>query len=365
MVCVAVAVTLLPAGGALAASGVTRPTRSVASVVPSGELAGLRYYVVASGDTFASVARRFGVSPDTIRIANGITGPTLFVGARILLDAPNGPTSTPGMPRAAAATNAGTGVYTIRRGDSFARIAKRNHTTVANLLGINGMKASQLLLPGQAIRLTAAPALAPASSGSSLPPSPYTVKRGDSFARIAKRTGTTVAKILALNHLKVTHVLQPGQRLWVLGAAAPAARPAAPSSPTASSVRVVSCPVPGSTFSYDWGFPREGGRYHEGLDMFAPAGTPVLAPVDGRVTVGRSGISGSFWNLAGADGWSYFGAHLSKLAKTGKVRAGDVIGYVGNTGDAAGGPTHLHFQMRPSKGRPTDPFPYMSVSCHS
>ncbi len=194
------------------------------------------------------------------------------------------------------------------------------------------------------------------------------MKSGDSFARIAKRTGTPVATILALNHLKVSQVLQPRQRLLVLGPAAapaPAAARSTPAAAAASGVRVISCPVPGSTFTYDWGFPREGGRYHEGLDMFAPAGTPVLAPVDGTVTVGRSGISGSFWNLAGTDGWSYFGAHLSKLAKTGKVRAGDVIGYVGNSGDAAGGPTHLHFQMRPSKGRPTNPFPYMSVSCHS
>jgi murein DD-endopeptidase MepM/ murein hydrolase activator NlpD len=267
------------------------------------------------------------------------------------------------MPRGAAATNVGTGEYTVRRGDSFARIAKRNHTTVANLLRVNGMKASQLLLPGQTIRLTAAPAAGPA--GSSRTTIAYTVKRGDSFARISKRTGTTIAQLLALNHMKLTQVLQPGQRLVVMGSAASVAPRAAQSAPSGSSVRVLSCPVPGSTFSYDWGFPREGGRYHEGLDMFAPAGTPVLAPVDGRVTVGHSGISGNFWNLVGVDGWSYFGAHLSRLAKTGKVHAGDVIGYVGNTGDAAGGPTHLHFQMRPSNGRPTNPFPYMSVSCHS
>jgi murein DD-endopeptidase MepM/ murein hydrolase activator NlpD len=331
-------------------------------VVPSGELAGLRYYVVAQGDTFASVAKRFGVSVATIRSANGITGNTLFVGARILLAPPNGLSPTPGMPRAAAATNAGVGVYTVRRGDSFARIAKRNHTTVANLLRVNGMKASQLLLPGQTIRLTAAPAPA---SPAARPAIPYTVKRGDSFARIAKRTGTTVAQLLALNHITVSHVLQPGQRILVLGPATPAARPAAPSTASGGSVRVLSCPLPGSTFTYDWGFPREGGRYHEGLDMFAPAGTPVLAPVDGKLTVGHSGLSGNFWNLVGVDGWSYFGAHLSRLAKTGKVHAGDVIGYVGNTGDAAGGPTHLHFQMRPTKGRPTNPFPYMSVACHS
>jgi murein DD-endopeptidase MepM/ murein hydrolase activator NlpD len=331
-------------------------------VVPSGELAGLRYYVVAPGDTVASVAKRFGVSPDVIRSANGITGRTLFAGARILLQSPNGLAPTPGMPRGAAATNVGTGEYTVRRGDSFARIAKRNHTTVANLLRVNGMKATQLLLPGQTIRLTSAPAPA---AGSSRPTITYTVKRGDSFARIAKRTGTTVAQLLGFNHVKVSHVLQPGQRIVVLAAAASGAPAPGGSASSGSSIRVISCPLPGSTFSYDWGFPREGGRYHEGLDMFAPAGTPILAPVDGRLTVGHSGISGNFWNLVGVDGWSYFGAHLSRLAKTGKVHAGDVIGYVGNTGDAAGGPTHLHFQMRPSNGRPTNPFPYMSVACHS
>jgi len=226
-------------------------------------------------------------------------------------------------------------------------------------LSVNGFTASHVLHPGQVIRLTPAPAQAATSS----PPSTtYMVKRGDSFARIAKRTGSTVATILALNHLEVTHTLQPGQRLLV---PAPATAPAAASAPNGGSTPVVGCPVPGATFSYDWGFPREGARYHEGLDMFAPAGTPVLAPVDGRVTVGHSGISGNFWNLAGVDGWTYFGAHLSRLARTGTVHAGDVIGYVGNTGDAAGGPTHLHFQMRPTNGRPTNPFPYMSVSCQA
>jgi murein DD-endopeptidase MepM/ murein hydrolase activator NlpD len=360
MVWAAVAVLLNPAVNALAA---TRPSRAVAARVPSGQLAGLRFYLVAPGDTVASVAARFGVSPDALRAANGITGRVLYLGARILLDAPNGSAPVPGMAGAASAPST-SGTYTVKRGDSFARIAKRAGTTVASLLALNGKTVHSLLIPGQTIRISAAsppaggsPAAAPAAVGT------YKVKKGDSFARIAKRSGSTVAKLLAMNLLKRNHVLQPGQLLWVPIAGAPAT--SAATRGAGSGARSLACPVPGALFNYDWGFPREGGRYHEGLDMFAPANTPIRAPVDGTVSVGTSSVSGHFWNLTGVDGWSYFGAHMVRFAKTGRVKAGDIIGYVGNTGDAAGGPTHLHFQMRPSNGRPVNPYPYMSVACHS
>jgi len=58
-----------------------------------------------------------------------------------------------------------------------------------------------------------------------------------------------------------------------------------------------------------------------------------------------------------------FNAHLIRLGKLGKVRAGDVIGYVGNSGDARGGSTHDHFEWHPSGGRAVDPFRLLNAAC--
>ena len=100
---------------------------------------------------------------------------------------------------------------------------------------------------------------------------------------------------------------------------------------------IARCPVPGSNFANDWGFPRSGGRAHSGTDMFAPRGTPILAPVAGVVSFGTGTIGGRQFRMAGDDGTTYIGSHMDAFGASGRVSAGTVIGYVGNTGNAAGG----------------------------
>jgi LysM repeat protein len=255
---------------------------AAAKVVPNGRLSGLRYHEVLKGESLASIAKKYALTPDVIRSANGMAKDTVYLGARLLLDEPN---------------------------------------------------------PG---RMTPPAGGAPAAAAT------YTVVSGDTLAKISKRNGTTIAALVDANHLKSANQIRIGQVLTIA-----AAGPAGPV-----------CPVAGSTFAYDWGFPRaDGARFHEGIDMFAPLGTPILAPVDGAVTYGTSSISGKFATLKGANGWQYFSAHLSKTAKGGNVKAGDVIGFVGNTGDAKGGATHLHLEIRPLDGRPINPFPVVSAAC--
>jgi murein DD-endopeptidase MepM/ murein hydrolase activator NlpD len=101
-------------------------------------------------------------------------------------------------------------------------------------------------------------------------------------------------------------------------------------------------------FSHDWGAPRSGGRTHEGTDIFAPEGTPVLAVVGGTVRSGVSTLGGTFAHLTGDDGRRYYFAHLAAFTGESprKVRAGEQIGEVGNTGNAIGLPHHLHFEIR-------------------
>jgi murein DD-endopeptidase MepM/ murein hydrolase activator NlpD len=95
------------------------------------------------------------------------------------------------------------------------------------------------------------------------------------------------------------------------------------------------------------------GQWHHGDDIFASLGAPVLAVADGTVfSVGPNRIGGNRLWLRDREGNEFYYAHLSaytSLAKNGNaVHAGDVLGFVGNTGDASGGAYHLHFEVHPS-----------------
>jgi murein DD-endopeptidase MepM/ murein hydrolase activator NlpD len=95
------------------------------------------------------------------------------------------------------------------------------------------------------------------------------------------------------------------------------------------------------------------GNWHHGDDIFAPLGAPILSCADGIVfSVGWNDVGGNRLWLRDAQGNEFYYAHLSAfspLAKNGlHVKAGEVLGFVGNTGDAAGTPTHLHFEVHPS-----------------
>jgi murein DD-endopeptidase MepM/ murein hydrolase activator NlpD len=128
-------------------------------------------------------------------------------------------------------------------------------------------------------------------------------------------------------------------------------------------------PVLGSTtadFSDDWGAPRATTGSHQGIDVFAPAGTPILAITDGTLfRVGWNTLGGRRLWLADRHGNLFYFAHLagfSPLAKEGaQVRRGDVIGFVGTSGDAQGTPPHLHFQIHPGGGWAIPPFAYVTT----
>jgi murein DD-endopeptidase MepM/ murein hydrolase activator NlpD len=125
------------------------------------------------------------------------------------------------------------------------------------------------------------------------------------------------------------------------------------------------CPVAGSrAFTNDWGMARSGGRRHQGTDILSPRGTPVVASVGGTVRGHSSSLGGVSYYLEGDDGATYFGTHLDSLSGArGRVEQGTVLGYVGNSGNARGGPTHLHFEIHPGGGSPTNPYPTLSRSC--
>jgi murein DD-endopeptidase MepM/ murein hydrolase activator NlpD len=115
-----------------------------------------------------------------------------------------------------------------------------------------------------------------------------------------------------------------------------------------------------------WGDARDGGaRDHKGVDIFAPRGTNVLAAAAGTITTVETTATGGrvVWERDDARGLLYFYAHLDEqLAVSGrKVSAGDVIGTVGNTGNASGGSTHLHFGVYLPGYVAQNPTPYLTA----
>ena len=118
------------------------------------------------------------------------------------------------------------------------------------------------------------------------------------------------------------------------------------------------------TFSSTFGAPRSGGRTHEGADIFAPRWTPLVAAERGVIdNVGTGTLGGTKLWVIGESGTQYYYAHLQAYADGVTdgtlVEAGDVIGYTGDTGNAVGTPTHLHFEIHPGGGDAIDPYPLL------
>ncbi len=114
------------------------------------------------------------------------------------------------------------------------------------------------------------------------------------------------------------------------------------------------CPAPGASFIDTFGADRDGGaRQHKGVDMFAPVGSPVVAPESGELVLFWNELGGRSFGLYADSGTFYYGAHLdSFVGEDRRVVAGELVGTVGNTGNARTTPPHLHFQVHP-EGRRT------------
>lgn len=146
----------------------------------------------------------------------------------------------------------------------------------------------------------------------------------------------------------------------------PATDPSATDPPAAVAVTVRGswlCPVAGpNAFGDTFGDPRPGGRKHEGVDMMSPLGTPLVAVVAGFAKMKTNKLGGNVVGLTGADGNYYYYAHLSDWAGPSRdVQAGEIIGYVGHTGDTAA--NHLHFEIHPGGGSAIDPYNTVRSHC--
>lgn len=120
-----------------------------------------------------------------------------------------------------------------------------------------------------------------------------------------------------------------------------------------------------------FGQPRSGGRTHEGIDIMADQGQAIYAVGNGKLIkqtidgASDATLSGNSWKLQLSDGTYYFYAHLSAFADGLKlndsVTIGQLLGYVGDTGNPGTGNYHLHFEVHPTGGAAVDPFPLLSI----
>ena len=141
-------------------------------------------------------------------------------------------------------------------------------------------------------------------------------------------------------------------------APSPAPEPPAPAPITTGMI----CPVAGpNAYADTWGAPRSGGRRHQGVDMMSPAGTPLVAVEAGTVQMKTNALGGNVVWLSGGSGTKYYYAHLSAWEGSSRsVGQGEVIGYVGATGNTSA--NHLHFEVHPG-GVAVNPYPYVRAVC--
>lgn len=233
--------------------------------------------------------------------------------------------------------------YKVRQGDTLSLIAQRFGLTVDTLISFNGIQDARFLKVGGVLTV-------PNASGLK-----YRVRRGDSLSGLAKRFGVALNELLDWNALD-SSLIHPGQELFIPNARLSEMElnrvfgrlfilPASGRISSRFGVRVD--PLTGVS------------RFHNGIDLAGPIGTPVAAAMSGKVVmIGFNPNFGRYIILNHPEGFQTLYGHLdSFLVRKGqRVKQGESIGLMGNSGYSTG--SHLHFSIF-YRGEPVDPFRYL------
>lgn len=236
-----------------------------------------------------------------------------------------------------------TSSYTVRSGDTISGIAQRFGLSMDTVISFNGIQDARNLSVGTVLTV-------PDSDGLK-----YRVRRGDYLGGIAKKNGIALNELLDSNGLE-TSVIVPGQELFI---------------PGAHLSEMERNRVFGRLFIYPtrgritdrFGMRRDPftgmRRFHNGIDLAAPVGTPVTAAMSGKVAmVGFNPTYGKYIIMTHPEGFQTLYGHLSvfRIDKGQSVKQGQRIADMGNSGYSTG--SHLHFSIF-RRGEPIDPFEYL------
>ena len=180
------------------------------------------HYRIRSGDSLSTIAEQFGVSLSDLRKWNNLRSSRIRAGNFLLVRPPSG-TVASARPQAATSSStgssstAGSGRYTVRRGDTLGGIAERYGTSAARLRAWNGIRGSTIRIGQELIvsqSATTSRPTAPSGRAALSRSGTYSVVSGDSLDKIARRHGTTIADLRRWNNLNSSRIY-PGQKLVV------------------------------------------------------------------------------------------------------------------------------------------------------
>ena len=298
-------------------------------------------YTVVEGDSWFAVATAAGITTAALLKANDAAATAVLYPGDVLC-LPNGvaPPSPVSQGRCASK-------HVVVSGDSWFAISRAVGVSLNGLLQANNATATTVIRPGLEVCLPAGatPTAAAATAARSCV-SERVVVAGESWYVISRSTGVPIDALVAANNFSRTSLIHPGQSLCL---------PEVGFGRDLPGVVLDAAPVRGACrFANSWQATRGGGRLHVGVDLISPAGTPVVAAANGTLTRQWTdgALSGNAWRLTTSSGTYFFYAHLASFANGlsvgSTVRAGDVIGYVGSTGNAVS--PHLHFEIHPGGG---------------
>ena len=296
------------------------PSGTLADIQKKTQNGGISIYIVRPGDTLSGIAALLNITEGTILAANNLTTKSIIQPGDQLVILPMN-----GLP------------YTVKTGDTLASIAKRfggDPTDIGNYNGID----DSTLVSGSQIQIPDAESGSYAAATATTPDHPSSSKSGSKTGSKTKPTASTkvlqgtdaTGDIIPLAH----NPAEPSHNVGPVGSASQIAYYIAP---------LANCPGSGCTQT-------QGIHGYNAVDLAAPVGTPILAAADGEVIVARgggwNGGYGSYVVITHNNGSQTLYAHMSKVAAYDgeEVVQGQVIGYVGMTGDTTG--PHVHFEIR-------------------
>lgn len=186
-------------------------------------------YLVQPGDTLYSIARRSGMSLNSLLTLNGLSqSSVIYPGQSLTISQSDSRVATKSSytakPLASGVSTSGT--YTVQAGDTLYGIARRSGMSLNTLLSLNGLSQSSVIRPGQTLKLSgasnatvASPVSYKSTASSASTSGTYTVKAGDTLYRIAYNHGISLTTLLSINGLSETSTILPGQQLFVSGSA--------------------------------------------------------------------------------------------------------------------------------------------------